>query len=162
MPWGDGSGGTAVGAIRPCQGAGCGNLAVGVRGCLGWGLLVVRGPSTGSGRTELGSAPTSGSGGCDGEGDAPRGLRPPVHPSISLWANGHTGPAPLWIPAFAGMTEPAKQFDQLTQVLLGSGAIDGKAKNLRRTSTWRSWRVQDFRCSCVFSWPSRPPSVAQD
>ena len=58
------------------------------------GLMVVECPlrvpsgqaSTGSGRTDLGSAPTTGSRGCNGVGV------------------GMPCPAPLWIPAFAGKT----------------------------------------------------------
>ena len=56
-----------------------------------WGVRSARKSVVGGG----GSAPAP----------APRVLRPPVPPSISLRANGLPGPAPpLWIPAFAGMT----------------------------------------------------------
>ena len=52
LPWGDCSGGTGAGAMRPCQG-----VAARRGGRWGWGLLVAGGPSTGSGRTGLGGAP---------------------------------------------------------------------------------------------------------
>ena len=41
---------------------------------------------------------------------------------------------PLWIPAFAGMTKPARQFEQLAQVLLGCIALDCCTTKLPRCS----------------------------
>ena len=115
--------------------------------------------STGSGRTDLGSAPTTGSRGCDGGGDAPRaapqrGLRPPVHPSISLRANGLPGPA--WhsrsgsLPArewrawgSAGRTRAVGgggPFDRLRANGLGSARYDGSVGDAMGEGTRRAPR----------------------
>ena len=63
------------------------------------------------------------------------------------------------VAAFEGMTKPARQCEQLSQALLGSGAIGHRASKTMRTSTWlplgfkshrpkvRNTRVQ-ANCEC--------------
>ena len=73
--------------MRPCQCA-APRRGVGVRWGGGGGVGAGGGgpPSTGSGRTDLGSGPTTGCRGCDGGGDAPR--RAPLDTGFRRYDDG--------------------------------------------------------------------------